>query len=127
MKILSWNVNGIRAATKKDFFKSVNDLGPDVLCLQETKAQADEAARIEAEEAAKRKAEAQAKAQAAEQKAKSEAELDAVRQKRAAEREKLAASRANAVEEEVSKTPAAVQKSMTDKMVESLDWIHKRI
>jgi len=93
----------------------------------EAKAKADEAARIEAEEAAKRKAEAEANAKAAEQKAKSEAELDAVRQKRAAEREKLAASRASAGEEEVSKTPAAVQKSMTDKMVESLNWIHKRI
>ena len=93
----------------------------------EAKAKADEAARIEAEEAAKRKAEVQAQAQAAEQKAKIEAELDDVRQKRAAERDKLAASRASAAEEEVSKTPAAVQKSMTDKMVESLDWIHKRI
>jgi acetyl-CoA decarbonylase/synthase complex subunit delta len=92
----------------------------------EAKAKADEAARIEAEEAAKRKAEAEAKAKAAEQKAKSEAELEEVRQKRAAEREKLAASRASAPEEEVPKTPAAVQKSMTDKLVDSLNWIHKR-
>jgi acetyl-CoA decarbonylase/synthase complex subunit delta len=100
----------------------------------EAKAKADEAARIAAEEAAQRKAEAEAKSkaeeearQAAEDKAKTEAELDEIRQKRAAEREKIAASRASAAEEEVSKTPAAVQKSMTDKMVESLDWIHKRI
>ncbi len=93
----------------------------------EAKAKADEAARIEAEEAAKRKAEAEAKAKAAEQKAKSEAELEEVRQKRAAEREKLAASRASAAEEEVSKTPAAVQKSMVDKMIDNLAWIHKRV
>lgn len=42
MKIISWNVNGIRAAVKKDFFDSIKLLGPDVLCLQETKAQVDE-------------------------------------------------------------------------------------
>jgi acetyl-CoA decarbonylase/synthase complex subunit delta len=92
----------------------------------EAKAKADEEARLKAEEDAKRKAEEEAKAKAAEQKAKSEAELEEIRQKRAAEREKLAASRATAAEEEVSKTAAAVQKSMTDKMIESLDWIHKR-
>ena len=39
MKIISWNVNGIRAIVKKDFFESINRLDPDVLCLQETKAQ----------------------------------------------------------------------------------------
>jgi len=38
MKIVSWNVNGIRAIMKKDFAGSVNEIGPDVLCLQETKA-----------------------------------------------------------------------------------------
>ena len=92
----------------------------------EAKAKADEAARIEAEEAAKRKAEAQANAQAAEQRAKIEAELEEVRQKRAAEREKLAASRPDVATEEVSKTPAAVQKSMVDKMIDNLSWIHKR-
>ncbi|WP_127019535.1 exodeoxyribonuclease III [Flagellimonas beolgyonensis] len=39
MRIVSWNVNGIRAVAKKDFFKNIDALGPDVLCLQETKAQ----------------------------------------------------------------------------------------
>jgi len=93
----------------------------------EAKATADEEARLKAEEDAKRKAEEEAAAKASAQKAKIEAELDEVRQKRAAEREKLAASRASAPEdEEVPKTPAAVQKSMTDRIVESLDWIHKR-
>ena len=93
----------------------------------EAKAKADEEARIKAEEEAKRKAEEEARAKAAEQRAKSEAELDEIRQKRAAEREKLAASRASDAEEAVSKTAAAVQKSMTDKMIDSLDWIHRRI
>ena len=92
----------------------------------EAKAKADEEARIKAEEDAKRKAEEAAAAKAAEQRAKIDAELDDVRQKRAAERDKLAASRASDPEEEVSKTPAAVQKSMTDRMVENLNWIHKR-
>ena len=99
----------------------------------EAQAKAAEEAQAKAEADAKAKAEAEAKAKAeadaqkaAEEKAKIEADLDEVRQKRAAEREKLAASRASASEEEVSKTPAAVQKSMTDKMIDSLDWIHKR-
>lgn len=38
MKILSWNVNGIRAAMKKGFLDFVKKHEPDVLCLQETKA-----------------------------------------------------------------------------------------
>jgi len=42
MKIISWNVNGIRAVQNKDFVKSVNKLKPDILCLQETKAQDNE-------------------------------------------------------------------------------------
>jgi len=42
MKIISWNVNGIRAIIKKDFFESIKRLNPDILCLQETKAQDDE-------------------------------------------------------------------------------------
>jgi len=39
MKIISWNVNGIRAIIKKDFKKSIDEIQPDILCLQETKAQ----------------------------------------------------------------------------------------
>jgi len=39
MKIISWNVNGIRAIQKKDFVKSIKSMDPDILCLQETKAQ----------------------------------------------------------------------------------------
>ena len=36
------SVNGLRAIIKKDFFKAIDHLKPDVLCLQETKAQDDE-------------------------------------------------------------------------------------
>lgn len=39
MTIISWNVNGLRAIVKKDFFKNINTMKPDILCLQETKAQ----------------------------------------------------------------------------------------
>ena len=42
MNILSWNVNGLRAVAKKDFFKNFQLLDPDILCLQETKAQDDQ-------------------------------------------------------------------------------------
>lgn len=39
MKLVSWNVNGIRAAMNKDFLNSFATMDCDVLCLQETKAQ----------------------------------------------------------------------------------------
>lgn len=39
MKLISWNVNGIRAIAKKNFFSDLSILGADILCLQETKAQ----------------------------------------------------------------------------------------
>ncbi|MFW6120843.1 MAG: exodeoxyribonuclease III [Petrotogales bacterium] len=38
MKILSWNVNGIRAAERKGLFEWLKKESPDILCLQETKA-----------------------------------------------------------------------------------------
>ena len=44
MKIISWNVNGIRAIAKKNFFEDVKNMNPDILCLQETKAQDDQVA-----------------------------------------------------------------------------------
>ncbi len=113
----------------------------------EAKAKADEEARIKAEAEAQAKAEAEAKAKAeeearkaAEEKAKVEAELDQIRQNRAKEREALAAKREAraakqkapaakgkpAAKKKVPKTPAAVQKSMTEKMIDNLDWIHRR-
>ena len=42
LHLVSWNVNGIRAIVKKDFIKDVKDMNPDILCLQETKAQPEE-------------------------------------------------------------------------------------
>lgn len=42
MKIASWNVNGLRAIVKKDFGDSLATLKPDIICLQETKAQDDQ-------------------------------------------------------------------------------------
>ena len=39
MKIISYNVNGIRAALKKGFVNWLKNANPDVICLQEIKAQ----------------------------------------------------------------------------------------
>ena len=38
MKIISYNVNGIRAALKKGFLEWLSASNPDVICIQETKA-----------------------------------------------------------------------------------------
>lgn len=38
LKLISWNVNGIRAVVKKGFLESVKNMDADILCLQETKA-----------------------------------------------------------------------------------------
>ena len=38
MKIISWNVNGIRACTKKGFLSYLENENPDICCLQEIKA-----------------------------------------------------------------------------------------
>lgn len=37
MKLVSWNVNGIRAALKKGFMDFFNDIDADIFCLQEIK------------------------------------------------------------------------------------------
>ena len=42
IKILSWNVNGIRAVHRKGNFADVFKVQPDILCLQETKAHPDQ-------------------------------------------------------------------------------------
>jgi len=95
------------------------------------KAEEEAKAKAEAEAAAKAEAEAKAKAeeearQAAAERAKVEAELEEIRQKRAKEREELAAKREAAPQQPVSMTPAAIQKSLADKLIENIDWIHKR-
>jgi len=38
MKIISWNVNGIRAVIKKGFYDFMEEHSPDIICIQETKA-----------------------------------------------------------------------------------------
>lgn len=39
MRIISWNVNGIRALERKGFFDELIQLDADIICLQETKAE----------------------------------------------------------------------------------------
>lgn len=38
MKIISYNVNGIRAAIKKGLVELIQRANPDIVCIQETKA-----------------------------------------------------------------------------------------
>lgn len=40
MKLISWNVNGLRAVMQKNFMEVFNELDADFFCLQETKLQA---------------------------------------------------------------------------------------
>jgi exodeoxyribonuclease-3 len=42
MKIISWNVNGLRAIVNKGFLDYLKKEQPDILCLQETKLQEDQ-------------------------------------------------------------------------------------
>ena len=37
MRLISWNVNGLRAALKNNFLERVGTMNPDILCLQETR------------------------------------------------------------------------------------------
>ena len=39
MKLISWNVNGLRACLKKGFLEAIRALDADIVCLQETKMQ----------------------------------------------------------------------------------------
>ena len=42
IKLISFNVNGVRAIVQKDFHTDIKKINPDILCLQETKAQDDQ-------------------------------------------------------------------------------------
>src|SRR5690554_3513240 len=42
MRLVSWNVNGLRAVMKKNFAEILLEMDADVVCLQETKAQDDQ-------------------------------------------------------------------------------------
>jgi len=111
----------------------------DAEAAAKAKAEADAKAKVAAEAKAKADAEAKAKADAEakvkaekEAAAKAAAERDtaeeALRQKRSAEREKMAAERAAGdADEVIPKTAAAVQKSEHEKILERLDWLHKRV
>ena len=37
MKLISWNVNGIRACMGKGFLEVLKELDADIFCIQETK------------------------------------------------------------------------------------------
>ena len=95
----------------------------------EEKAKAEAEAKAKAEAAAeaevKAKAEAEAKAKA-EEVAKREAEEEAIREQRAKEQEKRAARKTSEEDEEVPMTAAKVQKTELEKMLATLNWIHKR-
>ena len=98
------------------------------------KAEADAKAAVQAEADAKAKAEAEAKANAeAEAKAnaaaaaKMDAEIEELRALRAKERAERAAARAAQAEEEKTLTPAAIQKDLTEKLIDRVNWTHKRM
>ena len=38
MKLITWNVNGLRAVIKKGFYEFMSEYNPDIICLQEIKA-----------------------------------------------------------------------------------------
>lgn len=42
MKLISWNVNGIRACLNKGFLEFFNQINADIFCIQETKCQPDQ-------------------------------------------------------------------------------------
>lgn len=95
----------------------------------EAKAAEEEKAKAEAaekEKAAAAAAEEEKKSKAA-TKSKEREELQALRQKRVLEREKLDAERKAKEGEQVTKTPAAEQIDMVDKLINNLNRIHKRV
>lgn len=47
MKLISWNVNGLRACVGKGFFEFLEREQPDMMCLQETKLQPEQAPAVE--------------------------------------------------------------------------------
>ena len=89
----------------------------------EAKAKADAEAKAKAEAAAKAKADAEAHAKEV---ADREAAENDLRAKRAAERDKRDAERAAAHSVEISHTPAAVQKTNLDKLIDKINWANKR-
>ena len=100
----------------------------------EAKEKADAEAKLKAEADAKAKAEADAQAKAAAEKqaaldakAARDAEEKALRTKRAEEKAKLAAQRTQTDPEEITMTPAAVQRTEQEKILDMLNRFHKRV
>jgi len=89
----------------------------------EAEAKAKAEAKAEAEVKAKAEAEAKAKAEEA---AKREAEEEAIREQRAKEQEERLSRKSSEEVEEVPMTAAKVQKTELEKMLATLNWIHKR-
>ncbi len=112
-------------AAAKAEAKAKVDAEAQAKAAEEAKAQAEAEAQARADAEAKAQAEVEAK-NAAAAKAKIEAELDEIRQKRAKERADLTAKRSAADKKAAEKTPAAVQKSDVEKLIDNLKWIHKR-
>ena len=101
---------------------------------EKAKAEAEAKAKAEADDKAKAEAEAKAKAEAddkakaeADVRAQKEVEEEAVREQRTKEREERMAKKEDAPADAVSMTPAKVQKSQTEKIVETLNWVHRRV
>jgi exodeoxyribonuclease III len=46
VKLISWNVNGLRAVMKRNFLEYLDSEKPDILCLQETKCTSDDVERL---------------------------------------------------------------------------------
>ena len=42
MRLVSWNVNGLRACVNKGFLDVFKDMDADIFCIQETKMQPDQ-------------------------------------------------------------------------------------
>jgi acetyl-CoA decarbonylase/synthase complex subunit delta len=95
----------------------------------DAKAKADAEAKAKADAEAKAKADADAKQKAeADARAKRDADEEELRQKRAAEREALDAKRgATGEEAEVPMTAAAEQKDQAQKILDNLQWVHRRV
>jgi len=46
VKLISWNVNGLRSVLRKNFLEFIDSEQPDILCLQETKCHPDQAEQL---------------------------------------------------------------------------------
>lgn len=94
----------------------------------EAKAKAEEEAKTKAEAEAKAKAEEEAKAKAeADTRAQREADEEADREQREKEREERIAKKEAAPAAAFSMTPAKEQKSQAEKIMEKLNWVHRRV